>query len=74
MAGEHLRDLAPPCGRQLHLGRHADNLGIIGIGQDQPAVIGQQINGKIRIHRPEETVAPLKIALPFAVLHEIGPA
>ena len=66
---------APGAGRRQgrRLGPALD-LGVIGVGEDQPGVRGQELGREICVHRPEEAVAPLEIAPPLPVRDEVGPA
>jgi len=72
MAREFLRQQLAPCGGQRPVRPHPQNFGVIAVGDDQARVIGQQFQRKSGIYRPEKPVAPVQIALPFAVGLEIG--
>ena len=72
--GKAERQCPAPCRRKPHLRTHPQALCIEGIGKDQPAILGQQLDRKGRIHRPEEPVALVRIAVPLAVGLEIGRA
>ncbi len=74
VAGEFLHHHLAPRGGERRLRPHAQDLGVIGVGQDQPGPFGQQVGREIGIDRPEEAVAPVQIALPLAVAAEVGAA
>ncbi len=61
-------------GRKAGFRAHAQDFGAVAIGDDQAGIIWQKICVEIRINGPEEAVCPFKIALPFAVGHEISSA
>ncbi len=47
---------------------------VVGVSKDEPGFLGQHGDRKVRIDRPEESVAPGQIALPFRVGAEVGAA
>ena len=61
-------------GGEFGFGAHADDFGVIGIGDDQAGFIWQQFCRKLLIHGPEVPVAPFQIALPFMIGLKIGTA
>ena len=71
-AGENLRDRLAPRRGKPGLGGHADHLGVVIICKDQTGVGWQKIGRKRGIYRPEKPVAPIQIALPFAVRLKIS--
>ena len=61
-----------PVGIQLVGKTFASDGGVIGVGDDQPALIRHQIDRETRGHREIEPLAEPQVFLPFPVAAEIG--
>lgn len=72
--GEFLHQRLAPRRHQPDLRRHADDLRIKTVSDNQPLILGQQLYGEIRVHRKKETVRLIQIALPFRIRGEIRAA
>ena len=53
---------------------HAQDFGIVGIGDDQTGIVGQKLGRKVLINGSEVTVTPFQIALPLVVGLKVGAA